>query len=122
MTEFISYGGRGAGRSALQLQEFKEQKILAIAGVISGLSGSLINAAKDLPKNGKRNPFRKTYNRRPGNKKKKALFMCQAILITRMAIIDMMRIQAQPFPRFRSGGAMVATVGSETIITSKFNS
>lgn len=71
----------------------------------------------ELPRTGKRNRniFRKTYNRRPGNKQKRAFVMAKMGLSAVMGASQVHLITSQPIPKYYPEGSIgkggLATVG-----------
>lgn len=77
------------------------------------LAQSLINSAeymakvcKEFPRNGKRNPFVKTYNRRPMNKEKRVRGMIKLSMGAMRGATDLANIISQPLPKFPVGSTL----------------
>jgi len=91
------------------------EKQMAIANAIIDAAMSVVSFAKDIskltPTNKRRNVFVKSYNRRPANKKKRAVLTAQSAINVAMASdrIRAMLSQPQPKKEFLSGG--IAVVG-----------
>ena len=84
------------------IQAVKEKR-LAMANVIIDAALNTVNLVKQFPKYGKRNPFKKYYNRRPRNKQKRALLMAQLAINAKMADVQLNIIASQPIPKYSHG-------------------
>lgn len=85
------------------IAKHKKEKSLAINEIIVNLAKTVVNITKTLPKDGKRNPFVKSYNRRPRNKKKRLLATAQVAINTRLAQSQAYIVASQPIPKFQKG-------------------
>lgn len=112
-----NYGNYKASPEFLMAVIAKHQQII---NTVVDSASHTINLVKQLPKDGKHNPFIKKYNRRPGNKQKRALVMAQMVIAARMAEAQVKMIQASPIPKFKHGAAyesyaVVGDIGKEII-------
>jgi len=86
------------------IAKHKREKSIAIKDTITNLAANISSIAKTLPKDGKKNPFVKSYNRRPRNNQKRALAFAQIAINTQFAKSQAYMIASQPIPKFKSGG------------------
>ena len=79
-------------------------KQAAIAEVVMNQAQVIINISKTLPNTSKRrNIFKKTYDRRPNNKSKRALAFVQMAITSAMSAAQIGIIAGQRTPKFKSG-------------------
>ena len=80
-------------------------KALELVKSIQVTASSVVNIARQLPKTGKkhRNIFIKVYNRKPGNKKKRAAGMLNMAISSVMGAASIARIVSQPMPKYPRG-------------------
>lgn len=81
----------------------QSEKAVRVLNVIVGAADNNIKLLKLLPKSGKRNPFIKTYNRRPKNKQKRALIFTQLVMQNVFAAMSIAMIQQTPTPNYARG-------------------
>lgn len=76
-------------------------KKLAIMQLTVQTAANITNTLKDMPHTGKkgRNVFVKAYNRRPQNKKKRAMVMIRVALSACFGVASLYRIIKTPIPR-----------------------
>lgn len=97
MSQFGNYKG------SPEWQEMMKQNRLSMANVVIDAALNTITLCKQLPRNGKRNPFNKSYNRRPRNKQRRALVMAQIAISARLARTQLEIISSQPLPKYPKG-------------------
>lgn len=102
---FMSSIGNYHGTPEMQelIAKHKKEKAFAITKTMVNLANTIVNITKTLPKDGKRNPFTKSYNRRPRSKKKRALAFAQIAINTMLAQSQAHMIASQPIPKFKNG-------------------
>lgn len=85
----------------------KIEKSLAIAARAMSAAETITDVLKGMPKTGKqgRNIFIKTYNRRPGNKRKRALILARAGIHSMFASLEIARIISMPIPKNESNSS-----------------
>lgn len=83
----------------------KIEKQLAIIEAVMHTANMVIDQVKKLPKGKHRkNVFIKSYNRRPGNKRKRARIISGIAMSQYMGAAQIIRIASTPTPKYKSGG------------------
>ena len=77
-----------------------EKRIAIIENVFATVEG-ITSALKDMPRTGKqgRNIFIKTYNRKPGNKRKRAIVVARTALAAAFGAMHALAIVSTPTPK-----------------------
>lgn len=81
------------------------EKKLAMFEVVSHTANGITTIFKTMPRTGKkrRNIFVKSYNRRPQNKKKRALIMAQAAMTAVLGAMQLHAVMVRPIQRYQKG-------------------
>jgi len=88
--------------------EQKYSKAIAIAESVTETATGIVRELKKLPKGKhKRNVFIKTYNRRPGNKRKRAIVMMNSSMSAMMGAMQVAMIMQTPIPKLKPGGIAI---------------
>lgn len=78
-------------------------KQLAIYKATINGAVNAMNLIKQLPRSGKRNPFVKTYNRRPRNKQKRSVLFAQMSINAALTAMEITTIASQPLRKVSAG-------------------
>lgn len=91
--------------------QFKKEKAFAMADAVIGAATEIASISKLLPKSKlRKNVFLKSYNRRPGNKKKTAIALAKVYMAARLTRLQLLQIISQPNPRFNPGSSCAAII------------
>lgn len=87
------------------MNEAIQQKRLAIFESVVNTATAVSGFAKQLPNTGKRrNIFVKSYNRRPNNKRKRALLLAQIAWSAHMGAVQIAIVASQPILKYVKEG------------------
>jgi hypothetical protein len=100
---------------------FKGEKALAIFNALVNTANNITALAKQLPKGKQRNPFIKSYNRRPRNKAKRGELMVRMAQHTYLATTQIATIVSKPIPKgypstYKNQLTIVGNKGEEIIM------